>query len=417
MAPTTPEECLAFLDEAKQALEEIRDLSAREADCRQKEQQSKHLAEAEKKKMNDEVSRTLRSRREEIVKSYDDEINKDQDQLKKAKNSREKALNESVKGRIADETEDLRREITSLRTQIKDLGQTEHLPAYCRSRLYMSLYYPKHSEDILALFTGILIFFALVPCLVYLAIPARRPVYLIVIYIILFVVVLGLYIFIGTRTSKAHADALKECRGLYDQIGEKKKAIDSTTKTIKKDKSEGAYDLGRYDDDISRIQQDLDDVTGRKQNALDNYENVTKNILTDEIEGNYKDKLAGLSQAQEAAENELKDVSAELKDKRLGFSDNYSQLLGKEFSDPVKIDSLIQIVKEQNCRNISEAISYYKVNEKQIKAEEKARSRTKSVKADAAPAEAADSPADVTDDDTPEAAGPEDVNEIQKEDE
>ncbi len=106
MAPATPDECLAFLDEAKSALSEIRDLTARENDCRQKEQQSQRAYDAEKKKMNDEVSRTVRSRRDEIDRTYNDELAKDQDQLKKAKSRRERARDEGVKDRIADETQE-----------------------------------------------------------------------------------------------------------------------------------------------------------------------------------------------------------------------------------------------------------------------------------------------------------------------
>ncbi len=416
MAPTTSDECLTFLDEAKQALEEISDLTARDSDCRQKEQQTERAYESEKKKMNDEVSRTLKSRRDDIVKSYDDEINKDQDQLKKAKNKREKARNEGVKDRIADETSAFQKEITSLRTQIKDLGASEQLPAYCRSQLYMSLYYPKHPRDILTLFIGILIFFALIPCLIYLALPARKPVYLIVIYAVLFVVVLGIYIYTGIHANKEHAQAIKDCRALYDQIYERQRSISDTTKSIRQDTNEGAYDLGKYDDDISRIQQDLDDVTGRKQEALDNYENVTKNILTDEIEGNYKDKLDELSQAHADAEADSQNISAQLKSSRLNFSDNYSQLLGKEFSDPVKIDSLIQIVKEQKCQNISEAIAWYKTNEKQMKADERARAKkgikAETTEAQTAPEDAAEAPADESGPQTePDEAEPEATDE------
>ncbi len=414
MAPATPDECLAFLDEAKSALSEIRDLTARENDCRQKEQQSQRAYDAEKKKMNDEVSRTVRSRRDEIDRTYNDELAKDQDQLKKAKSRRERARDEGVKDRIADETQEFEKELASLRTQVKNLGQSQHLPAYCRSQLYISLYYPKHPQDVCALFICILICFALLPVIIYLCIPERKPVYMIFIYIVLFVLFVGLYIFVGIQSRKGRAEAIKDCRSLYDQIYEDKKSVRSTTRAIRKDKSEGGYDLAKYDDDISKIQQDIDEVTARKKDALDNYENVTKNILTDEIEGNYKNRLDELSKELESSEADLKAVSASLKDARLSVSDNYSPLLGKEFCDPVKIDTLINIVKEQNCQNLSEAASYYRANEKQMRAEEKA--RKKAAKSSPDPDGVTDKSAGQETGDSPDPDGTDTKEDLQKED-
>ena len=68
----------------------------------QGERQEKELAAA-KKTVTDSVNQTIKKRRSEIDTSYDKEIAKGQERLKKARTQREKAKNKGMKERIADE--------------------------------------------------------------------------------------------------------------------------------------------------------------------------------------------------------------------------------------------------------------------------------------------------------------------------
>ena len=67
----------------------------------------KKALDTEKKQMTDAVGSTVKKRRDDINSSYDAEINKAQDQLKKARAKREKAKNQGMKERIAEETSEL----------------------------------------------------------------------------------------------------------------------------------------------------------------------------------------------------------------------------------------------------------------------------------------------------------------------
>lgn len=83
--PQTGEQCLEFLEKAREAVSE---LSVAEDSERQMEQDCQRLErelEAEQKQMADAVQATVKKRRQEISASYDSEINKAQDLLKKAR--------------------------------------------------------------------------------------------------------------------------------------------------------------------------------------------------------------------------------------------------------------------------------------------------------------------------------------------
>ena len=56
--------------------------------------------------MADAVNSTVKKRRDEIEKSYDDELGKLQDKLKRTRTRREKAKNQGIKERINEETQE-----------------------------------------------------------------------------------------------------------------------------------------------------------------------------------------------------------------------------------------------------------------------------------------------------------------------
>lgn len=74
-----------FLAEARRAVEELSLLKDREEQLRQGERKAEKSLEAEKKQISDTIGQTVKKRQEEINASYDNEIAKGQERLKKAK--------------------------------------------------------------------------------------------------------------------------------------------------------------------------------------------------------------------------------------------------------------------------------------------------------------------------------------------
>ena len=99
MTPITDN--IGFLTEAREKLEELELLKDREKQLKADEARLEKVLEGEKKTVNDNISATVKKRREDINASYDREIAKGQDKLKKAKTKREKAKSQGMKERIA----------------------------------------------------------------------------------------------------------------------------------------------------------------------------------------------------------------------------------------------------------------------------------------------------------------------------
>ncbi|MCI6887367.1 MAG: hypothetical protein MR868_08985 [Lachnospiraceae bacterium] len=356
----TAEECLAFLGKARDALEELSISEDRETQLQADEKRLGKALEQERKTIADAIQQTVKKRKDEICASYDKEINKAQDQLKKAKSKREKAKNQGVKDRIADETADFYASTKELKAQMKSLFQKKHVPGFCRSALYYSLYFPKWPKEILTLLIFVLLCFLALPYGIYQAVPNHTTVHLIVIYVLDILIVGGIYVAIGNRTKMQHMETLRVGRRYLDDMRANAKAIRRVTSTIKKDRDEAQYNLEKFDDEIAQFQQDLNEVTAKKNEALNTFETVTKTILQDEIEHNYKEKLDQIENEYLQVSEQLKATAAEVKEKRLYITDHYGTYLGKEYLDPLKIAELYTIVQNGQASNVSEAITIHR---------------------------------------------------------
>lgn len=362
----TKEECLVFLNEAREALDELSLLIDREGQLKQDEIRLEKALETEQKAVDDEVRQIVKLRRDEINASYDKEMDKAEERLKKMRGKRDKAKSEGVRKRIAKETAALEDENRDLRNQMKTLTKRNHAPWLCRTKLYYSLYFPRHLKEYGIFLLYVLICFLAVPCGAYLLIPERKPLYLAVIYLADVVVFGGIYIAVGNRTKLLHMETLREGRQILDQIYSNKRKINVITSTIRKDRSESLYDLEKYDDEISRLQHELDEVAAQKKDALNTFENVTKTILEDEIEHNHQNKMEQLEEEYQQVSAELKDAMQQVKTRQLFVTDHYGVHLGKEFLDPLKIAELCTIVQNGQAANVSEAIAVHKRQHQQV---------------------------------------------------
>lgn len=356
----TSEECLVFLGKAREALSELSVLEEQERQLELEERQSSRALETEQKAVADTIAQTVKKRREEINATYDKEISRAQEQLRKARSKREKAKNQGVKERIAEETSELHSHNRELRLQMKTSFRQNHVPGYCNSSLYYSLYFARWMKEFMTFLLFVAIVFAAIPWGIYMLIPERQPLYLAGIYLADILVFGGIYLRIGNATKVRYMETLKEGRRIRDQIHSNNRKIRVITSTIRKDRNESLYDLEKYDDEIAQFQQELNDVAAKKKEALNTFETVTKNILQDEIEHNHKESLDGLQASCRQKKEQLRVTAVEVKNRRLDITDHYGTYLGREFLDPAKITELCAIVQDGRAANVSEAIDVYR---------------------------------------------------------
>lgn len=347
-----------FLTQAKRAVIELAQMKAQEDQLIQEEKRLEKSLELERKAVADNITMTIKKRAEAISSSYDQEISKGQDRLKKARAKREKAKSQGVKERIAEETAALRDQNRDLRLQMKTLFQKGRVPRFCSTDFYYSLYFPRWFREIITMLLTVIICFLVVPYGIYLLIPKKNTIVLIVVYFIAVLLFGGLYILIGNKTKLSHLEALKAGRSIKDQIRSNNRKIKSITHSIQKDRNEAVYNLQKYDDEIAHIEQELTVTANKKKDALNTFETVTKNIIADEITSNNKDRISKLEESHDSAHQTLMELQTSLNNKRIYITDHYEVYLGKEFLQPQKIDQLLDAMQNGTALNLTEAIDY-----------------------------------------------------------
>ena len=337
-----------FLADARDAVYRLNNDQATAKQLKEQgERQEKELAAA-KKAVTDSVNQTIKKRRSEIDTSYDKEIAKGQERLKKARTQREKAKNKGMKERIAEETSELREHNRDLQIQMKTMFQKDKVPVFCRTTFYYSLYYARGLKERLIGFITFLICFLALPCGVYFLLPDRKIWYLVLVYFADIIIFGGLYVTIGNRSRSRYHDALKQGREIRNLLSSNEKKIKVIVHSIEKDGNEDIYDLEKYDDEIACAQQELSDIAAKKKDAISSFENVTRNIIADEIE----EKEQKLQEVNDS----LAQLESSIRQQNIHITDTFGPYLGKEYLNTDKLLGLSKLIQSGTASNITEAI-------------------------------------------------------------
>ena len=340
----------AFFASAGQAVQELEALNTEVEQLEADEKKLESSLKGKQRSVTETISQTVKQRKEEITKSYDAELGKAQERLKKVKAKREKAKNQGVKERIEEDTRGLVRENKELADQIKTLFKANHVPGFCRGNYYYALYFTRTFKDFLTLLVTILICFLAIPCGVYFLIPERRTMYLVGIYVAAILVFGGIYVTVGNMTKVRYMDVLKEGLGIRAKIRANKKEMKVIAKTIRRDKNETIYNLD----------QDVAEINRKKKEALTTFDTVTRTIISDEITANNKEEIDRMEDELASLSEKLRSTRTAAKEKSLFITDNYEVYIGKGYMTSEKLLALADIVRSGAASNISDAIAVYK---------------------------------------------------------
>lgn len=350
----------AFFSDAKEAVRELEQLKMREEQLLNLENELENSLKIKQKQISDTISQTVKKREEEITKSYDVEIGKKQERLKKVRGKREKAKNQGVKERIAEDTQNLKKENADLKRQLKVLFHTNHVPKFCAGKFYYALYFTNGIKEIMTFLITLFICFFVVPCGIYFLLPERKTLYLAIVYVLTILVFGGSYVKIGNATKLKHMDILREGRKIHNMIRGNKKQIKKITKEIRKDKDDAAYDLEKYDDEITQLEQDMAQAEKQKKEALSTFATVTKIIIADEIKENSRAELTQMESDLGKTNEDLKETQQLATNKALYLTNHFEVYVGKEFMTMKKLGALEGLIQSQKASNLSEAIKMLK---------------------------------------------------------
>ena len=349
-------EDLLTLDRMKKSVEKLQE----------EERVNKRSIAAMEKSIHDEIEKTIKEREEEIHRIYNKEIEVHKEKIKKIQQQREKKKNKKMNERVAEETADIREENRRLVTEIQTVFRKNHVPSFCNSKIYYSLFMTRGIIEILELFLTFVVCFFGVPAVIcfigketFLANSKMPYFFYLLIFTICMFLFFVIYVVILNTTKVKHRDTLQEGRTVKDKIKANHKKIKAITNAVTKDKDESQYGLHEYDEQIAELNKLLDDIAKQKQEALTDFENSKKKIVIEEIKKRRNDALMILKNKQKEIEEQRSLGEQAIKEQNLIINKKYEVYLGKDYMSIPILDDLIQIMEAGDADTVSEAIAYY----------------------------------------------------------
>lgn len=346
---------LEFLKNAREAAAQYEQISEEQEALEEQKRQLAQRIENHKRVLADRTEATLKRRRAELESGYDQQLKQIEAHIKKIGTARDKAKNQGVKERIAAETEHLVKDTRALKNELAAVLKKDRAPAFCKTDLYYALFYPHSIREFLLCLFAFVLLFAVLPSGIFYLLPKRRSLYLVVIYLLDIVIFGGLYIKINQMTRIAHENAVRKGRALKDNMRANRKKIRAITHAVRADISEDGYDLREFDDELAKTRQELADVAKQKQDALNTFENVTRNIITDELENSERPEQDALQEEAEEIDVRLLALRPEKQKAALTLATDYEPYLGKEHTNTTDIDKLISLIHSGEANGLSEA--------------------------------------------------------------
>lgn len=356
-----------YLYQVQTDLEAVEQLKNELAEYYNQERNLKKAIATEEKSIQDEIAQTIRKRKNEIEKAYDGQIDANKNKTKSVRAKRDKTKSKRVDERVSMETADLSEENRQLQVEMRTLFKAQHIPGFCRTRFYYALFMTKRFSEVLTLLLSILVTYVGIPALMYFLSyhvffkDSKQVTLLCTLVVSATLFLLGfIYVLMLNVIKIRHYDTLKQGRSIIDKIAANKRQMRAIRNKINKDKDESVYGLDKYDDKLSELEQELEGISLEKQEAMTQFENETKQLLTNEVNDRRLGYLEQMEENVEELEKQIAVLEDDIKNSDLAIINNYGAVLGKEFCTPAKVADLISLMEDGTAQTVSEAIAAYK---------------------------------------------------------
>ena len=337
----------------------------------------KKTVEAEHKAIEDEISATLKRRKEEIAATYDKEIEVNRAKIKQIKAKRDKKKNQRMNQRMQEETYEVKEKNRQLMTEMRTKFKKAHIPGVCCHKWFYNIFLPETVLEYILFF----MFFVLVilgfPVLASFLISSKvelnakdmqELVSNVIVWASFFAslfsaVCFFTYTMISKLIVMKHKDVLDEGKVILQRMKANQKSIKAIENFIHKEKDDSIYNLERYDDKLSGLEKEAVKIVEEKQNALNLFENETRNLITEEINKRRMPKYNQMKEEERELDDYLNRLEEELQVNTLTLSNQYEAYLGKKYVNRETLESLIKIMKSGEADTVSEAVNFFKETE------------------------------------------------------
>ncbi len=322
----------------------------------------------------EEISDTLKNRRNLVKAEYEKQLKEVLRQKKKEADKRSREKNMKVEDRVKTETSEMIEKNKECRKNLKKYFKEQKVPSICLRDVFYCMFMPQGTSEIAKAIADFAIFFAVIPFCVGIIlrfllsqdaeITAKTVNALSIIVptavLLLFIVI---YYLIYVNIKVAHIEALREGRNLKNVIKKNEREIKTTTKNIHKDKDESLYGLENYDENIKQLVITEENIRAEESESLKKFDTETANAIITDIKEKRKTYLDGakaqmneLAEKAGTVENQLQSLNREI-------SSKYQVYLGEK-CERETIDKLISIIENKKAATVSEAIRVYDEEEK-----------------------------------------------------
>ncbi len=362
------DENVDYLYQVQTDLEAVEQLKKEMAEYRIQEKNLKKSIASEEKSIQDEIAQTIKRRKIEIEKVYDDQLDANKAKTRAVWNKRDKAKSKRIGERVSYETSELAEENRQLQVEMRTLFKAKHLPAFSRTGFFYALFMTKRIWEYPVLVLSMIAAYAGVPFLIYIickgSLFKTKPDQLalgctLIVAAALFLITL-VYVLILNKIKIKHYDTLLDGRQIRDEIAANKRQMKAIRNKINKDKDDSQYGLDKYDDKLTELEQELSAISAEKQEAMTVFENETKQVLTNEINDRRMGHLEDMKSRLETLEESMSVLDEDIQNSLLGVANNYGAILGKEFCTPDKVADLISLMEDGTAETVSEAIAAYR---------------------------------------------------------
>ncbi len=323
--------------------------------------QGEKAVKAKEKAVKDEIAATIKKRKEELEQSYDSQIDILKQRTKAVKDEKGKERGEQQAKRIENETAGNRERERELLLEIRSVFKRDGIPSIFNNNLFYALFMPRTLVEFLVLIAAILITLVGVPTfIVYVLMKEPKTIHAMLVYYACIFVFIGLYMLISYCTKSKFRTSFAEILKLRKEIRANRRDMKSVSHRVQRDKDDSKYDLEHFDAEMERIKEEVERINETKKEALKEFENDTKNVISAQIEDKNKVELDELKAFVEARSTEEKAFTERAKELGLFVTTNYEPFIGKTDLTVAIFDRAVAFMENGRAATIAEALELAK---------------------------------------------------------
>lgn len=355
-----------YLIKAKELVVAIDDMQDSLEQARAAQKKTARSIAQEEKGLADEINSTLKNRKNEIEDGYDKQLSANGAKIRQLQAKKDKKKNERMGNRIESETADLNESNRHLILKAKELFKQNHVSGFCNTGFFYCMFCPNGAGEFFKLFLLLIIFCLLIPgvaafALSYFVYDNNMQLLEYAVVILSFILAeFIVYFIIYNKTKIKYLDTVREGRSIRNKVKANNKQIRAIRNSITRDKDESVYNLGKYDEKLKELEDEREDISNRKMEAIKVFENDTKQVITDEIISRRQPKIDDLKEEQKNYDDKIGNMENELSDMQTHLTDSYVTFLGRDMCTEEKLADLISIMEEGTASTVSGAIEVYK---------------------------------------------------------